>query len=154
LVIKFIFVGHIQHVQQAADLHELAVATPCCGCDVGTGMKIIRAIVNGQHDPQVLSQMRDVRCKASVDTVTRGYQLGHVFALARTGSFMTSTKARVDEYDTKIQQVLTELILRKHLRALRCQRRDTARLSQTPSALTCVWSCTNLHSTCRRLAFG
>jgi len=34
-----------------------------------TGMKIIRAIVNGQRDPKVLAEMRDVRCKASIQTV-------------------------------------------------------------------------------------
>jgi hypothetical protein len=32
-------------------------------------MKIIRAIVAGERDPQVLAAMRDGRCKASVETI-------------------------------------------------------------------------------------
>ena len=32
-----------------------------------TGMKIIRAIVNGERNPQALATLRDVRCKSSLE---------------------------------------------------------------------------------------
>lgn len=34
-----------------------------------TGMKIIRAIVGGERDPNVLAKMRDRNCKSSVETI-------------------------------------------------------------------------------------
>jgi hypothetical protein len=34
-----------------------------------TGMRIIRAIVGGERDPEALAAFRDVRCKSSVDTI-------------------------------------------------------------------------------------
>ena len=50
-----------------------------------TGMKIVRAIVTGTHDPATLASYRDVRCKASEDTVrqalTGPYRPEHLFAL-------------------------------------------------------------------------
>jgi hypothetical protein len=50
-----------------------------------TGMKIVRAIVAGLHDPGTLASYRDVRCKASEDTVrqalTGNYRSEHLFAL-------------------------------------------------------------------------
>jgi hypothetical protein len=50
-----------------------------------TGLKIIRAIVGGERDPQALAAMRDVRCKADTATICAAlagdYQPEHVFAL-------------------------------------------------------------------------
>ena len=50
-----------------------------------TGMAIVRAIVSGTHDPAQLATLRDVRCKASTETVeaalTGHYQPEHLFAL-------------------------------------------------------------------------
>jgi hypothetical protein len=50
-----------------------------------TGMKIIRAIVAGNHDPATLASYRDVRGQASVATITEAftghYCAAHVFAL-------------------------------------------------------------------------
>lgn len=34
-----------------------------------TGMKIIRAIVSGERDPDVLASLRDVSCHSSVETI-------------------------------------------------------------------------------------
>lgn len=50
-----------------------------------TGVRIIRAIVAGERDPDVLAAMRDVRCKENLETVRSAlvgnYQPEHVFAL-------------------------------------------------------------------------
>lgn len=61
--------AHIQHMQKAlmqmnVQLHH--VLTDITGV---TGMKIIRAIVGGVHEPDLLAQHRDVRCKQSVKTI-------------------------------------------------------------------------------------
>jgi transposase len=82
-----------------------------------TGMKIIRAIVNGQRDPQVLAQMRDVRCKASLETVRAAlvgnYQPEHVFALTQALALYDFYQARVDECDAQIEAVLVTLTAEK-----------------------------------------
>jgi transposase len=82
-----------------------------------TGMKIIRAIVNGQRDPQVLAQMRDVRCKASLETVRAAlvgnYQPEHVFALTQALALYDVYQARVDECDAQIEAVLAALTAEK-----------------------------------------
>lgn len=50
-----------------------------------TGMRILRAILNGEQDPLVLAEWRDVRCKASVERVAKAlegnYRAEHLFSL-------------------------------------------------------------------------
>ena len=66
-----------------------------------TGMKIIRAIVNGQRDPDVLAAMRDVRCKASIAMVKAAmvgnYQPEHLFALAQALSLYDFYPMRIGQ---------------------------------------------------------
>jgi transposase len=109
--------AHIQHMQKALTFMNLQLHHVVADVTGVTGMKIIRAIVGGQRDPQVLAQMRDVRCKASVDTVRAAlvgnYQPEHVFALAQALALYDFYQARVDECDAKIQEVLAVLIAEK-----------------------------------------
>jgi transposase len=109
--------AHIQHMHKALTFMNLQLHHVVADVTGVTGMKIIRAIVDGQRDPQVLAQMRDVRCKASVDTVRAAlvgnYQPEHVFALAQALALYDFYQARVDECDAKIQEVLAVLIAEK-----------------------------------------
>jgi hypothetical protein len=57
--------AHIQHMQKALTYMNLQLHHVVSDVTGVTGLKIIRAIVDGQRDPQKLAQMRDVRCKAS-----------------------------------------------------------------------------------------
>ena len=65
-------------------------------------MKILRAIVAGERDPKSLAQHRDVRCKASIETIEAAlgghYQDEHVFEL-------TQAVALYDFYQTQITPV-------------------------------------------------
>jgi transposase len=109
--------AHIQHMQKALTFMNLQLHHVVADVTGVTGMKIIRAIVSGQRDPQVLAQMRDVRCKASEETVRAAlvgnYQPEHVFALAQALALYDFYQARVDECDAKIQEVLATLIAEK-----------------------------------------
>lgn len=63
-----------------------------------TGMRIIRAIVGGERDPEVLAAFRDVRCKSSRDTI-KAALVGndseeHVFALTQSLELYEFTKRR------------------------------------------------------------
>ena len=109
--------AHIQHMQKALTFMNLQLHHVVADVKGTTGMKIIRAIVNGQRDPQVLAQMRDVRCKASLETVRAAlvgnYQPEHVFALGQALALYDFYQSRVDECDARIQAVLATLTAEK-----------------------------------------
>jgi transposase len=50
-----------------------------------TGMRIIRAVVSGERNSQVLANYRDSRCKNSADAIekslTGNYRNEHIFSL-------------------------------------------------------------------------
>lgn len=54
---------HVQRMQKALELMNLKLTTVLGDVTGVTGLKIIRAIVAGERDPQVLAGMRDKRCK-------------------------------------------------------------------------------------------
>jgi len=54
---------HVQRMQKALELMNLKLTTVLGDVTGVTGLKIIRAIVAGERDPQVLAQLRDRRCK-------------------------------------------------------------------------------------------
>jgi transposase len=77
--------GHIQHMQKA--LHQMNVQLPQVVSDITgqTGLAIIRAIVAGERDPQVLARLRHGRCQRSEAEIAKAlsghYRAEHVFAL-------------------------------------------------------------------------
>lgn len=105
--------AHIQHMQKALTFMNLQLHHVVATVTGVTGMNIIRAIVGGERDPQVLAQMRDVRCKASHETVRAAlvgnYQPEHVFALTQALALYDFYQTRVDECDAQIQAVLAAL---------------------------------------------
>ena len=105
--------AHIQHMQKALTFMNLQLHHVVSDITGVTGMRIVRAIVNGQRDPQVLATMRDVRCKATVETVEAAlvgnYQPEHVFALAQAFALYDFYQARVAECDIEIERSLVML---------------------------------------------
>ena len=105
--------AHIQHMQKALTFMNLQLHHVVSDITGVTGMRIVRAIVNGQRDPQVLATMRDVRCKATVQTVEAAlvgnYQPEHVFALAQAVALYDFYQARVAECDIEIERSLVVL---------------------------------------------
>ena len=101
-----------------------------------TGMKIIRKIVNGQRDPKVLAEIRDVRCKASEESVCAAlignYQPEHVFALQQALALYDIYQARVVECDAMIEAVLAKLGAGRRFPTSRCPKRATELLRVTP----------------------
>lgn len=60
---------HIQRMQKALELMNLKL-TQVLGDVTGvTGLRIIRAIVEGQRDPQALAKLRDRRCKHTQEEI-------------------------------------------------------------------------------------
>ncbi|UUZ74594.1 IS110 family transposase [Polaromonas sp. P1(28)-13] len=105
--------AHIQHMQKALTLMNLQLHHVVCDVTGVTGMKIIRAIVSGQRDPDVLAAMRDVRCKASIATVKAAmvgnYQPEHLFELTQALALYDFYQVRIGECDAEIERTLAEL---------------------------------------------
>ena len=70
--------AHIQHMQKALTQMNLQLHPVVTDITGVTGMRIIRAILAGVRDPAVLASYRDVRCKASVETIERALQRGTI----------------------------------------------------------------------------
>ena len=60
---------HVQRMQKALELMNLKLTTVLGDVTGVTGLKIIRAIVAGQRDPQVLAALRDRRCQHSIEQI-------------------------------------------------------------------------------------
>src|SRR5690242_18869838 len=71
-----------------------------------TGMRIIRAFVAGERDPDTLASYRDRRCHASVETIRQALvgndREEHVFALAQALELYDFYQTKVAECDARI----------------------------------------------------
>jgi transposase len=78
-----------------------------------TGLRIVRAIVAGNHDPVHLAEFRDRRCAASVATIrealTGNYRPEHVFALRHALELYDVHQTKVAECDREIEAVMHTL---------------------------------------------
>ena len=78
-----------------------------------TGMRIIRAIVSGEHDPATLAALRSERCKSSEETIraalTGNYRAEHLFALSQSLELYDVYLAKILECDRKIEDALKAL---------------------------------------------
>lgn len=78
-----------------------------------TGMRVIRAIVEGERNPATLAQMRDVRCHASTETIcsalTSNWRDEHVFALCQSLALFDFYQLKIVECDRKLEIVLRDL---------------------------------------------
>jgi hypothetical protein len=61
--------AHIQHMQKALMEMNLQLHHVVSDITGATGMRIIRAIVAGERNPDVLATYRDVRCHSSTETI-------------------------------------------------------------------------------------
>jgi transposase len=105
--------AHIQHMHKALTFMNLQLHHVVSDVTGATGLKIVRAIVAGERDPKVLATMRDIRCKASEETIEGAlqgnYQPEHVFALQQALELYDFYQRQVDECDRRIEAVLASL---------------------------------------------
>lgn len=88
--------AHIQHMQKALMEMNLQLHHVVSDITGATGMRIIRAIVAGERNPDVLATYRDVRCHSSIETI-RAALVGndrheHVFALTQSLELIATTR--------------------------------------------------------------
>jgi len=105
--------AHIQHMQKALTQMNLQLHHVVSDITGVTGMRIIRAIVEGERDPAILASYRDVRCHASVETVRQALvgndREEHVFALTQALELYDVYQAKVAACDKQIEAILERL---------------------------------------------
>jgi transposase len=105
--------SHIQHMQKSLMQMNLQLHHVVSDITGITGMKIIRAILEGNRTPTSLAQFRDVRCKSSAETIaealTGNYRHEHVFALRQAVELYDFYSAKVGECDGEIERCLRRL---------------------------------------------
>jgi len=105
--------SHIQHMQKS--LMQMNVQLHHVVSDITgvTGMKIIRAIVDGERCPAKLAAFRDVRCKASEatirDALMGNYRSEHVFCLRQAVELYDHYQTKIRDCDVQIESSLSIL---------------------------------------------
>jgi transposase len=105
--------SHVQHMQKAMMQMNIQLHHVVRDIKGVTGMKIMKAIVDGERDPKVLVQHRDVRCKASVQemeaALVGNFRPEHVFALRQALELFDSYHDKIRDCDVEIETILANL---------------------------------------------
>lgn len=98
---------HVQHLQKALVQMNLQLQVVLTDITGTTGMRIIRAVLAGERDPDRLAALRDGRCKHSAATIAealRGdWREEHLFALDQAVELIDAYQAKIAACDTRIQ---------------------------------------------------
>lgn len=104
--------SHIQHMQKALDLMNLKLTNVLSDITGVTGMQIIRAIVAGEHDPQVLARYRNSQCKHSEADILKSldghYKREHLFALKQAVQLYDFYDQQLAECDVELEALYDE----------------------------------------------
>ncbi len=108
--------AHIQHMQKALMEMNLQLHHVVSDITGATSMRIIRAIVAGERDPEVLAAFRDVRCRSSIDTIKAALvgndREEHVFALTQSLELYDFCKAQIEACDRRLEAAVGALTVR------------------------------------------
>ena len=103
----------VQHMQKA--LTEMNVRLDPAIADITgqTGMKILRAIVDGERDPQRLASFRHRRIKASADTIAASlegtWREEHLFALEQAVQRYDFLDRQIEDCEVRIAEQIDDL---------------------------------------------
>ena len=102
---------HVQHMQKALTQMNLLLHNVVSDITGVTGMSILKAILAGVRDPQVLASMRDKRCKNSVETIAKSlqgnYRQEHLFSLKQAVETFEFYQTQIADCDREIERLLT-----------------------------------------------
>jgi len=105
--------AHIQHMQKALVQMNLQLHHVVSDITGKTGMRIIRAILDGVRDPLTLASYRDARCKAAAKTIAQAlagnYRPEHLFALSQAVALYDVYQRHVAECDQHLEALLARL---------------------------------------------
>lgn len=101
---------HIQHMQKALTQMNIQLQHVLSDITGSTGQAIIRAIIAGERDPQVLAQLRDPRVKSSPERIAKAlegdWRAEHLFALEQAVALYDVFQQKIQDCEQRIQQQL------------------------------------------------
>jgi transposase len=104
---------HVQHMQKALTQMNIQLANVISDVVGETGQKILRAIVAGERDGQVLAAMKNIRIRASEDEIAKSLQgnwrTEHLFALKQALAMFDFIGLQLAECDREIETQLKSL---------------------------------------------
>lgn len=108
--------AHIQHMQKALMEMNLQLHHVVSDITGATGMRIIRAIVAGERDREVLAAYRDIRCHSSIEVI-KAALLGndraeHIFALTQSLDLYDFYQTKIEDCDRKLEAAGAALTVR------------------------------------------
>jgi transposase len=107
----------ILRMQKALTQMNLMLHTVVSDLTGTTGLKIVRRILAGERDPEVLAADRDYRCHASraeiVAALTGNYRAEHLFALRQNFAAYEFLLQQITECDAAIEALLNTLAARQ-----------------------------------------
>jgi len=103
----------VQWIQKSLDQMNVQVHRALADITGKTGMRMVRAIVDGERDPLKLAAFRDRRCKKSEEEIaehlTGTWRDEHLFTLASALRLYDVLQAELERFDQRILEVLIEL---------------------------------------------
>ncbi len=104
---------HVQHMQKALTQMNIQLANVISDVVGETGQKILRAIVAGERDGQVLAAMKNAHIRASKDEIAKSLQgnwrAEHLFALKQALALFDFYATQLAECDHEIEAQLQSL---------------------------------------------
>ena len=109
--------SHIQHMQKALTEMNLQLHHVVADITGTTGLRIIRAILAGERDPEALASLRHYSCHSSAETIakalTGSYRAEHLFALEQALALYDAYHEKAFACDVRIEAVLKELSIHR-----------------------------------------
>ena len=104
--------SHVQHMQKALHMMNVQLTNVLSDITGVTGMKIVRGIVSGNHDPQKLAEYRDYRCGKSKEEIALAlegnYRTEHLFALKQSLELFDLYSQKIKDCDFEIELMYSD----------------------------------------------
>ncbi len=104
--------SHIQHMHKALELMNLKMNKVLSDITGVTGMNIIRSIIAGEHNPHVLAEFRDGRCKHTQEEIAKAltghYKAEQVFTLRQAVEMYDFYGQKIRDCDTELERMYAE----------------------------------------------
>jgi transposase len=101
---------HVQRMQKALTEMNLQLHRVVSDITGVTGMAIIRAIIAGERDSQILAALKDPRAKRSIQEISEAlkgdYRIEHLFVLKQKLNLYDIYQQQIEQCDQQIEQCL------------------------------------------------
>ncbi|MFA6077386.1 MAG: IS110 family transposase [Candidatus Paceibacterota bacterium] len=104
---------HVLHMNKALIEMNLRLGNVISDITGATGLRIIRAIVNGRRDPKYLSSLRDKKCKSSEEVIeqslTGHYKEEQIYALKQALELYDHYTSLIEDCDSEIKEAAEKI---------------------------------------------